>query len=80
MRRVKRHRQWTHDPTTPDEWQEAVDGAEFMLLVESARLYGLIETDMVVDVGRCDELLRRGKDRGHKPAPLDELVAAWIGT
>lgn len=30
-------------PRTPAEWQEAVNGAAFMLRLESAILYGLVE-------------------------------------
>lgn len=29
------------DPRTPREWQEAVDLAEFWILLDSARQYGL---------------------------------------
>jgi hypothetical protein len=42
-----------HDPETPEQWQEAVDAAHVMLLVQSAEKYGLIETDAEVNVGRC---------------------------
>jgi hypothetical protein len=31
------------DPETADEWQEAVDIAEFWLLIDSARQYGLVK-------------------------------------
>lgn len=37
----------SQDPQTPEEWQEAVNAAEFYTLVESARLYGLITNGKV---------------------------------
>ena len=55
------------DPQTPEEWQEAVDAAHFCLLVDSCRQYGLIDTDMVIDQARCEDLLARGKRLGITP-------------
>lgn len=51
------------DPRTAEEWQEAVDQAEFFLLVESARLYGLITTDLKIDAERCIEIRAGGRRR-----------------
>jgi hypothetical protein len=67
------------DPQTPEQWQEAVDSAEFFLALESAGQYGLISSDIKVDVGRCEELLTRGKTLGYTPAPLKSLIAKYIG-
>lgn len=66
------------DPRTPAEWQEAVDGAHMMLLIDSAVLYGLIETDMRINVPRCEEVLEAGAVLGYTPRPTDELIREWF--
>jgi hypothetical protein len=55
------------DPVTPEEWQEAVNAAEFALLVDSARQYGLITGGPTFDVARCEDLLARGEAQGIVP-------------
>lgn len=67
------------NPRTPDEWREAVDGAHMMLLIDSAVLYGLIETDMVINVRRAGEVLDEGARRGYTPRSSDVLIAEWFG-
>lgn len=57
------------NPSTRGGWQEAVDAANFLLLVHSARLYGLISGGPQIDVERCEEILRLGRDRGIVPQP-----------
>lgn len=57
------------DPSTPEEWQEAVDAAELMLAMESAAMYGLIETDIQIDRERCEHILQVGLDLGYQPNP-----------
>jgi hypothetical protein len=57
------------NPETPAEWQEAVDAAELMLLIQSAEMYGLIETDIQVDRARCEYILRNGTKLGYRPDP-----------
>lgn len=79
MRPVQRAGRRMHDPSTREEWQEAVDGARFSLLVHDARLYGLVETDLVVDVARCEEILRRGRARNARPRPDDVIIAEHLG-
>lgn len=66
-------------PTTPEEWQFAVDAAEALLQIDSARQYGLIEGGPVVVVERCVALLERGKQLGHVPAAdaVERFVAGW---
>jgi hypothetical protein len=59
----------TRDPQTPAEWREAVDAAEFHLLLDSARKYGLVTGGPVIDVARCEEILRRGAAQGYRPRP-----------
>ena len=62
------------DPKNSIEWQEAVDTAELMLLLDSAICYGLV-TGPKVDVMRCSEILRRGAKLGFRPKPHAELLA-----
>jgi hypothetical protein len=67
------------DPETPEQWQEAVNAAEFILAIDSARQYGLIETDIRPDVERCDDILRRGREKGFTPASVEELCRRHVG-
>lgn len=60
------------NPRTPQEWQEAVDAADILLGLEAARLYGLVTGGPVIDVERCDEILRRGRLRGYVPTPRED--------
>jgi hypothetical protein len=55
------------DPETPDEWRDAVEWAEVMLLLDSARGYGVVTGGPAVDVERCLELQARGRALGHAP-------------
>ncbi|HWF03422.1 MAG TPA: hypothetical protein VHA06_07035 [Candidatus Angelobacter sp.] len=52
------------NPETSAEWQEAVDAAELMLLIQSAAMYGLIETDLQIDSARCEYILQTGARAG----------------
>jgi hypothetical protein len=56
-----------NDPHTPEEWQDAVDSAYFLSLLDSARHYGLIETALDIDADRCEAILRAGKAQGYEP-------------
>lgn len=58
------------DPQTPKEWQEAVDSANFLLMLDSARMYGLVEGGPEIDEDRCEEILKRGKSLGYTPKDL----------
>lgn len=66
------------EPETAAEWQEAVDGAQFFLAMDAARQYGLVETDVRVDVARCDDILRRGQARGVTPASVEQLCERFL--
>jgi hypothetical protein len=55
------------NPQTDAEWRDAVNAAEFLLLVDSARQYGLIQTDMQIDVARCQDILDQGRAKGVHP-------------
>lgn len=62
------------DPKTPEEWQDAANGASYWLAVDAARKYGLLTGGPDVDVARCEEILARAALWGITPAPLEELV------
>ncbi len=66
------------DPVTREEWQEVMDAATGAMSLRSARLYGLVQGGPVVDVRRCEELLRRGRDLGHAARP-DAIERFMIG-
>jgi len=55
------------DPKTPEEWQEAADAAHFLLLVDSARQYGLITGGPEANVDRCISILEQAKAQGITP-------------
>jgi len=54
-------------PVTPDEWQTAVDAAKALLVLDSARLYGLVTGGPGVNVKRCEEILYAGQQQGIQP-------------
>jgi hypothetical protein len=60
------------DPETAEEWQEAVDAAYFVLVLDSCRQYGLIEWDGKPDIERCLKVLEEGKRRGYTPKKIEE--------
>lgn len=66
------------DPQTEAEWQAAADAAEFLLLIDSARQYGLITGAEGVNADRCQELLARAAERGIFPTAL-ESRRRWVG-
>jgi len=67
------------EPSTPSEWQGAVDAASALLCLESARQYGLVEGGPLVNGDRCREILAQGAARGFTPAPdaAERYVAEW---
>lgn len=65
-------------PQSPAEWQHAVDAAEFYLLFDSARQYGLVAGGPVINAERCSDLLIRGAALGYQPAPHHTLVARFL--
>lgn len=66
------------DPRGRGEWQEAADDAYTLLLIDSAKQYGLIEGGPTINVERCEVILDRAKIRGIAPsvsfALLKELM------
>ncbi len=66
------------DPQTPAEWQDTIDNASFLLLVNAAEAYGMI-TGPKVNAIRCDEILARGAHLGYHPAPRQRLIERFLG-
>lgn len=58
------------EPSTPEDWQAAVNAAHLCLAMDAARSYGLITWNRVVDIPRCEDLLARGAARGYHPTVL----------
>jgi hypothetical protein len=54
-------------PKSRAQWEEAVDCAYVMLLIDSARHYGLVAGGPEVNIDRCLDLLRDGEKRGIIP-------------
>jgi hypothetical protein len=56
------------DPETPEEWQDAVDAADFCLALDAAIQFGLVRYDGgAINVQRAVDILARGKARGYLP-------------
>jgi hypothetical protein len=68
----------TRNPKTAGEWQEAVNVAEFLLLIDSARQYGLITGGAEVDANRASAILARGRQLGYRPLRLEELLRRYL--
>ena len=64
------------DPQTTEEWQDAVDAAQALLEIDSAKQYGLITGGPDADVQRCEEILLYGKAQGIYPR--DDCVQRFI--
>lgn len=64
------------EPNSPAEWQGAVDVAYVMLLIDSAKLYGLVSGGPEVNVERAQDIIRRGEELGVVPSP--NAVNYWI--
>ena len=56
------------NPRTNQEWHEAVDAAKGALVLESARMYGLVRGGPKVNIARCEEILLLGKKKGFQPS------------
>lgn len=65
-------------PSTPEQWQEAVDAAYVLLMIDSARQYGLVTGGPAVVRERCGDILELGKLLGHEPDrdAVDEMLLA----
>ena len=56
------------EPSSPGEWQLSVDCCHVLLMLVSARQYGLVSGGPVVNVERCEDILTRGKAMGYRPS------------
>lgn len=54
-------------PVTTQHWQDAVDAAHMLTMLEHARVFGLLNDDSTVNVERCAEIIEDGKTRGIRP-------------
>lgn len=66
-------------PINPAEWQEAVDVAYGLQVLESCRLYGLVTGGPAVNSERCAMILRSGKLLGYEPSQnaVENLAASF---
>lgn len=55
------------EPKTAEEWQDAVDAANYLLCLDAARQFGLVTGGPTINAKRCRELLDRGRERGVIP-------------
>ena len=69
------------DPQTRDEWQEAVDCAFGLIALDSAKQYGLITGGPTVSMDLCEDMLKRGAERGIRPRSdaIEQLARAIAG-
>jgi hypothetical protein len=69
-----------NEPSTDAEWQEAVDTAYAAALIAAAVRLGLLEAGPRVDLGRCQQLIRRGKGLGFSPqrAAVVRIIAGLV--
>jgi hypothetical protein len=67
------------DPQTPQEWQDAVNGAAGAIAIESCKMYGLLKGGPKINLARCEQILKRGVRKGITPSKPDtELALALI--
>lgn len=71
------------DPQTPEQWQEAIDAADFLILVDAAVQYGLVEMGGggAVNVDRCLDILLRGAEMGIYPSEAmarRRAIGRWL--
>lgn len=63
------------NPSTPAEWQRAVDAAAGFRAIADCKMYGLFEGGPEIHVSRCDEILELGARKGIRPSrPAIELA------
>lgn len=55
-----------------------MNAAEFMVAIDAAKKYGLIEWAGEVNVDRCVEILARGRKRGFVPLPFEQLAEIYV--
>lgn len=55
------------NPTTKQEWQEAIDAADAMLTLNAAIVFDLVDIPAQVDIRRCMHTISEGRERGMQP-------------
>lgn len=64
-------------PVTREQWQDAVDAAELLarittakvlLIIEMGRLFGLVDENEEVDIQACHEIVEDARSRGIMPS------------
>lgn len=63
-------------PTRDAEWQRAVDLANGLLHLDSARKYGLVTGGPEVNLARIEEILRLGRQRRILPRRGSDVAVA----
>jgi len=72
-------------PVTKEQWQDAIDAAELvarlttarvLLFIEMGRLFGLVDDDGKVDIQACNEIIDDAKDQGVMPST--EIIQWFI--
>lgn len=66
------------DPQTKEEWKEAANAAQFLLLLDSARMYGLVNTSIQVNSDRCVLVLQEAKRKGITPDSDEALCKQFM--
>lgn len=66
-------------PITPEEWQFAVDSANALLVLRRLLDHGLIKGGPSINVDRCTDMVRRGRERGIVPGrqAIVEMAAGF---
>ena len=68
-------------PTTPGQWQAAVDAAWALRNWDAATAFGLVADGPEVNLSRCEEILWQGKQLGYEPSGMlagRQIAAARI--
>lgn len=65
------------DPSTLEEWQNAVDAADALLKLDAARQYGLVRGGPEVDADRCWGLIHRAATH-YGIEPAEDAVERFI--
>jgi hypothetical protein len=79
MSQMKRAARWRErTPRTRAEWQEAADMAQFCLLLDAARQWGLVTGGPVINADRCGLIIDAAQGLGIRPAAAEKLCERYI--
>jgi hypothetical protein len=68
-----------------DEWRSLARAASGLLLIDDARVFGLIDGGPMIDRARCEEILQLAGEHGIGMTAIDaagaavEFAAGWNG-